>query len=392
MTNKICICCNKVINKGENFEEYLNSITTKVLRNRKYSGLWIHKKCPPYKKDKENKEKNENENENENEKYYNSLIIFYHKKKKYLINEKNNIIYHYRASPNTFNKKEVSEKIRNEIEIKKKVEKIKNIIKKLEKANNDTIDIIIKEFKNIKYDVQKDKLLLNKIQSVLYFLYFSKNIIKIKDIFKDIFKKDINKIELDENSIYVNPLNYIEKISKTPFFDIIKNKFFDKDDKISNIQIKDMDNFYRSQIIDILKKRYSYKTILYNTVVLQNKKDKPEYKKYYATILVLSECNCSYSKEIHYIKERHIFYFDYSTYLNSKLENDHTIDLILSNKIECNKDIIKENDKCPLCYTEYNIGQKLIKLKCNHLFCDDDECLKEWFNIKKICPYCNQSL
>jgi hypothetical protein len=49
-----------------------------------------------------------------------------------------------------------------------------------------------------------------------------------------------------------------------------------------------------------------------------------------------------------------------------------------SEKIEC-----KENEKCIICYEEFN---KMNKLKCKHLFCY--ECLEEWLKENKKCPVC----
>ena len=67
MNNKICIICNHIIKKNEKIEEYFNNENTRVLRNRKYSGIWKHIKCNANSKD---------------QKYYDSLTIFYvHKKK-----------------------------------------------------------------------------------------------------------------------------------------------------------------------------------------------------------------------------------------------------------------------------------------------------------------------
>ena len=45
MNRKVCISCNNIINSKEDFEEYLDDSVNKILRNRKYSGLWIHKNC-----------------------------------------------------------------------------------------------------------------------------------------------------------------------------------------------------------------------------------------------------------------------------------------------------------------------------------------------------------
>ena len=85
---------------------------------------------------------------------------------------------------------------------------------------------------------------------------------------------------------------------------------------------------------------------------------------------------------------------DYTNYYRLEFEqlSDHQIDLISNNNILCTQEFIDKDDKCPLCYKDYEINEKLIKLSCNHVFCNDEECLKEWLKIKKICPYCNYKI
>lgn len=382
MNNKICIICNDIIKKNEKFEEYINNKNTKVLRNRKYSGVWKHIKCI--------------NGNSTTQKYYDSLTVCYVQKKKYLIDEKNNIIFHYRVK-NNFKRERVSSKIIKEIELYKNNLKKKKILKNLESSD---INLVKKELNNLKIYIKqniidnssncKDNFMYNLSETLLG-LYFN-NINEVKDIFYDIFNKQIDDLDYHKDIIYKNPYKYLKKLEKTPIFESIRNLFFNKDDKFLDKKINDIENIYRNQIVNILRKRYSINTIFNNTVLVNNIKDKIPGRQYYVTVIILSECNCKYSNQKHYIQERNIFYYDYSTYLSHKLTNDHTINLILENQIECTEDIIKENDKCPLCYTEYTVGQKLIKLSCNHLFCNDEECLKQWFKIKKICPYCNHIL
>lgn len=52
-------------------------------------------------------------------------------------------------------------------------------------------------------------------------------------------------------------------------------------------------------------------------------------------------------------------------------------------------------NNCPICLDKYEIGHKIIKLKCNH--CYHDYCIMGWFNVIKnksdiTCPYCCQSV
>lgn len=44
------------------------------------------------------------------------------------------------------------------------------------------------------------------------------------------------------------------------------------------------------------------------------------------------------------------------------------------------------DDICSICLEKLNIN-KVIKLKCNHLF--HEKCIQQWLSIKNICPLCN---
>ena len=48
--------------------------------------------------------------------------------------------------------------------------------------------------------------------------------------------------------------------------------------------------------------------------------------------------------------------------------------------------VLTEKTDCLICREEYEIGDTLKKLKCNHIFCDS--CCKEWFGENKKCPVC----
>ncbi|VVU94742.1 Ring finger domain [seawater metagenome] len=45
-------------------------------------------------------------------------------------------------------------------------------------------------------------------------------------------------------------------------------------------------------------------------------------------------------------------------------------------------------DICAICKEEYCKDDKILKLKCNHIFHKD--CIKLWFNKELTCPYCRQ--
>ncbi|XP_019266015.1 PREDICTED: E3 ubiquitin ligase BIG BROTHER-related-like [Nicotiana attenuata] len=43
-------------------------------------------------------------------------------------------------------------------------------------------------------------------------------------------------------------------------------------------------------------------------------------------------------------------------------------------------------DRCVVCQMEYEEGEKLVALPCDHPFHSD--CINKWLQIKKICPIC----
>ncbi|XP_060211577.1 E3 ubiquitin ligase BIG BROTHER-related-like isoform X2 [Lycium barbarum] len=47
-------------------------------------------------------------------------------------------------------------------------------------------------------------------------------------------------------------------------------------------------------------------------------------------------------------------------------------------------------DKCVVCQLEYEEGEKLVALPCDHHYHSD--CIKTWLQIKKICPICNDEV
>lgn len=46
-------------------------------------------------------------------------------------------------------------------------------------------------------------------------------------------------------------------------------------------------------------------------------------------------------------------------------------------------------DSCTICLEDFNDKEKLLKLKCNHIY--HEQCIKTWFNKKRICPNCANS-
>lgn len=47
-----------------------------------------------------------------------------------------------------------------------------------------------------------------------------------------------------------------------------------------------------------------------------------------------------------------------------------------------------QNKFCAICYIDFENEDNIAKLTCNHTF--HEECIKEWFKYKQICPYCNK--
>ncbi|KAL7141884.1 hypothetical protein ABFS83_08G084500 [Erythranthe nasuta] len=47
-------------------------------------------------------------------------------------------------------------------------------------------------------------------------------------------------------------------------------------------------------------------------------------------------------------------------------------------------------DRCVICQVEYEKGDKLVTLGCDHPYHED--CIAKWLQIKKICPICNNEV
>lgn len=401
MNRKICISCNNIIIEKEDFEEYLDDSVNKILRNRKYSGLWIHKNCPGYNcaLTTKNKTSELKDNKNYDIDYYQKLKIINFGKKKYLFDIDNTIAYYYRSSPKTFKKQKTSSYVLDQI-LKKEMFhdfSIENFNIKI----SDTKILKINNFIDNKI-ITINSSFKDKFKPILIKLYYKTKSLEIKNLFYTIFETEIDDLEEHKKILYKNPLTYIKQIFNTELYEIIKNHFFCKGDRIILVD----DTFkkqkigysnYKHMINSFLYKKYPSQDMTKNIVFVDNKEDKKKVDKYYCTMVVISECNCSYSNNKHFINERiivssvkHDFYNSYK--LEFKQLSDHQINLITSNNIKCTKEFMEDNDKCPLCYKDYEINEKLIKLSCNHIFCNDEECLKEWLKIKKICPYCNYKI
>lgn len=53
---------------------------------------------------------------------------------------------------------------------------------------------------------------------------------------------------------------------------------------------------------------------------------------------------------------------------------------------EFNEKMNKDGSSCPICMNDFRRLQKVIKLKCEHLY--HDSCIKEWLARKKVCVVC----
>ena len=73
---------------------------------------------------------------------------------------------------------------------------------------------------------------------------------------------------------------------------------------------------------------------------------------------------------------------------NSDHDTDDEVTLI-STSSELIYDSLPNNDTdtCSICIQNYEIGHKLIKLECGHIFHAD--CIREWIGTKNRCPLCN---
>ncbi|XP_042019823.1 E3 ubiquitin ligase BIG BROTHER-related-like [Salvia splendens] len=47
-------------------------------------------------------------------------------------------------------------------------------------------------------------------------------------------------------------------------------------------------------------------------------------------------------------------------------------------------------DRCVICQVEYEVGENLVSLQCDHLY--HSECISKWLQINKICPICNNEV
>ena len=63
------------------------------------------------------------------------------------------------------------------------------------------------------------------------------------------------------------------------------------------------------------------------------------------------------------------------------LENRHS----RYSKIEYNNEL-EYDDSCTICLNDYYDKEKILKLKCNHIF--HEKCIKTWFEKKSNCPNC----
>ena len=54
------------------------------------------------------------------------------------------------------------------------------------------------------------------------------------------------------------------------------------------------------------------------------------------------------------------------------------------------KKVYKNQDKCTVCQFEFNEGETLRKLTCDHLY--HKNCVDEWLTQEKKCPVCKKDV
>lgn len=62
-------------------------------------------------------------------------------------------------------------------------------------------------------------------------------------------------------------------------------------------------------------------------------------------------------------------------------------------KLDVKSEIASDNlkdEKCVICITLFNVGDKITKLECNHVL--HTECVSEWVKYKPECPACRNPI
>lgn len=73
----------------------------------------------------------------------------------------------------------------------------------------------------------------------------------------------------------------------------------------------------------------------------------------------------------------------------SELDNDNVKIGIDINKIS-SEIVISKQETCSICFEDFKINNKMRKLNCNHILCN--ECSVEWFSENLKCPICMEEL
>ncbi|XP_073019894.1 uncharacterized protein [Primulina eburnea] len=60
------------------------------------------------------------------------------------------------------------------------------------------------------------------------------------------------------------------------------------------------------------------------------------------------------------------------------------------NPLTCQSSINLLIDRCVICQVEYEEGDKIVTLHCDHPYHSD--CITQWLQIKKICPVCGKEV
>ena len=78
------------------------------------------------------------------------------------------------------------------------------------------------------------------------------------------------------------------------------------------------------------------------------------------------------------------------TRLNNSLIRSRMIQpyIIITKNVKINEYILNEdnNEKCSICLEDFNIGDTLNELNCNHFY--HKECINNWIKSNNNCPMC----
>lgn len=60
------------------------------------------------------------------------------------------------------------------------------------------------------------------------------------------------------------------------------------------------------------------------------------------------------------------------------------------NMITSTAENIHKKHTCPICISNFDVGESVITLVCDHIF--HEKCISEWLKVKKNCPLCRKTV